>query len=149
MGAVAWFPLGPRERYIPGYHASQVYVNRINVTRVTVVNQVYVNRSFGFTAVDHRVFAGAQPVRRAILRVPNEAVRRGDVVYAAPVAPQRMSVMGRSGAPSNVPHPVTRVMERPVYARRAPPPPPVSFSARQQALQANPGRPVDPQTINR
>ncbi len=32
-GGVAWFALGPREVYVPSYHTSPVYLNRINVTQ--------------------------------------------------------------------------------------------------------------------
>jgi hypothetical protein len=33
-GISAWFPLGPREVYTPWYHASTIYVNRVNVTNI-------------------------------------------------------------------------------------------------------------------
>ena len=149
--AVAWFPLGPREVFVPAYRVSPVYVNRVNVvtvTNVTVVNRVYVNQTVGITAVDNRTFVSAQPVNRAIVPIPRDAIARAQVVNAAAVAPQRASVMGRAGAPVNVPHPSAQVMERQVFAQRTPPPAPVSFAARQQALQANPGHPLAPQTVN-
>ena len=49
-GVTAWFPLGPREAYHPWYHASDAYVNRVNVTNlysrnVTEVRKTYVNRT--------------------------------------------------------------------------------------------------------
>src|SRR5207245_7824657 len=51
-GGVAWFPLGPREVYVPPYRVSPTYVNRVNVTNVTnitnvtnVTNVRYVNQS--------------------------------------------------------------------------------------------------------
>jgi hypothetical protein len=151
VAAVAWFPLGPREVYRPAYAVSPVYINRVNVvnvTNVTVVNRVYVNQTVGVTAVDNRTFVSAQPVHRAIIPVPREAIARAEVVNTAAVAPQRASVMGRAGASANVPHPPAQVMERQVYAHHTPPPPPVAFAARQQALQANPGHPVAPQTLS-
>jgi len=39
------------------------------------------------------------------------------------------------------------VMTRQVVVHRQPPPPPVPFTAREQALRARPGRPLDDQTI--
>ena len=42
--------------------------------------------------------------------------------------------------------PPSRFAGRAVIVRTAPPPPPVSFAARRDALQANPGRPLDPGT---
>ena len=35
---MAWFALGPREVYVPSYHTSPVYLNRINVTNTVIVN---------------------------------------------------------------------------------------------------------------
>jgi hypothetical protein len=149
--AVAWFPLGPREVYVPAYRVSPLYVNRVNVrtvnvTNITVINRTYVNRTY-ITAVDHQAFVGARPVNRAIVPVSSDVVMRSRVFVHAPVAPQRVSVLGYAGAPVNVPRPNARVIERPVYAQRTPPPAPVSFAARQQALQASPGRPVDRSTM--
>jgi hypothetical protein len=133
---------------VPAYHVSPIYVNRVNVTNVTVVNRVYVNQTIGVTAVDHRAFAASQPVQRSIVTVPRDAVARGEIMHTAAVVPERSSVMAHPGASVNVPHPADRVMTRPVYAQRTPAPAAVPFSARQQALQANPGRPVDARTIN-
>jgi len=151
VGAVAWFPLGPREIYQPAYVVSPLYVSRVNVTtvtNVTVVNRVYVNQSAGVTAVDNRTFVSAQPVNRAIVPVPRDALARAQVTNFAAVAPQRSSVLGRPGPPMNVPHPAAQVLERPIFAGRTPPPAPVPFAARQAALQANPGHPLAPQTVN-
>jgi hypothetical protein len=148
---VAWFPLGPREVFVPAYHVSPVYVSRVNVTtvtNVTVVNRVYVNQTVGVTAVDHRAFVASQPVQRTMVNVPRDAVARGEIMHTAAVVPERSSVMAHPGASVNVPHPADRVMARPVYAQRTPAPAAVTFAARQQALQANPGRPVDARTIS-
>jgi hypothetical protein len=153
MGAVAWFPLGPREVFVPAYRVSPVYVNRVNVTTVnvtniTVVNRTYVNRTY-VTAVDQRTFVSAQPVHRAVINVPPGAIARAQIAHNAAVVPQRASVLAHPAAPMNVPHPSAAVMQRPVFAQHAPPPAAVPFAARQEALRANPGRPVDPQTVNR
>ena len=49
-GVTAWFPLGPREAFVPWYHASPGYVNRVNVTNlynrnVAEVHNTYINRT--------------------------------------------------------------------------------------------------------
>jgi hypothetical protein len=151
MAAVAWFPLGPREVFVPAYRVSPVYVNRVNVTtvnitNVTVINRTYVNRTY-VTAVDQRTFVGAQPVHRAVIAVPRDVAMRAQVGISASVAPQRISVMGHAGAAVNVPRPAATITARPVFAQRTPPPAPVPFAARQQALQANPGRPLEPSAV--
>ncbi|HEY3840609.1 MAG TPA: DUF6600 domain-containing protein [Bryobacteraceae bacterium] len=152
IGAVAWFPLGPREVFVPAYRVSPVYVNRVNVTTVNVtniavVNRTYVNRTY-VTAVDQRTFVSAQPVHRAIMNVPPGAIARAEIAHSAAVAPQRASVLAHPGPAVNVPHPSAAIMQRSVVAQHAPAPAAVPFAARQQALHANPGRPVDPQTVN-
>ena len=46
---VAWFPLGPREVYVPAYRVSPAYVRQVNITHVTnittVTNVRYVNQT--------------------------------------------------------------------------------------------------------
>src|ERR1700694_4198716 len=48
-----------------------------------------------------------------------------------------------ANAVSAPPKPPDAVVTRPVVAKVAPPPPPVAFAQKQQALQANPGKPLD------
>ena len=82
----AWFPLGPREPYVPWYHASTTYVNRVNVTNifsrnagqvraqyangvtplyVSNENTVYANRIVATTAISQKDFAAGQSVARS------------------------------------------------------------------------------------
>jgi FecR protein len=162
-GGVAWFPLGPREVYVPAYHVSPTYVNRVNVvnvtnvtnvtniTNVTNVNNVrYVNQTVpgAVTAVSRNDFASAQPVQRRAFQVPPSAVATAPVAGTAPaVAPTQQSVaptFGRAAAA-----PPASALNRTVMTKSAPPPAPVPFAARQSALAANPGRPVDPGTMTR
>src|SRR5579884_105665 len=48
--AVAWFPLGPREVYVPAYRASPRYVTRVNTTN-TVINNINVTNVYNVTNV--------------------------------------------------------------------------------------------------
>ncbi len=156
-GGVAWFPLGPREPYVPPYTVTNVYVRNVNISQVTVTNvrtinvttYRYVNRSVpgAIVAVPNQAFVRAQPVNSAAFVVPGNAMERAPIrgTYA-PVAPVRESVLGRA-AVGPAPAPPQGVWSRPVVVRRAPPPPPVPFAARQQALDAHPGRPLDPGTL--
>jgi hypothetical protein len=153
---VAWFPLGPREVYRPSYEVSPAYVQRVNVTNTvvttTVVNNVYNNTTVvhyanqgvpnAVTAVPQNAFASGQSVSRLAIHVAPSAIANQPVGSIAPVAPTQRAVTG-PGAVSNF-HPSAAAMARPVVARTAPPPPPVSFAAKAQALAANPGRPVSP-----
>src|SRR5262249_61024044 len=89
--------------------------------------------------------ASSQSVSRVAVSVPAGEVRAGAFATAAPVAPARASVLGANASVHAV-TPPTRTMERPVVSHMAPPPKPVPFEAKQEALARNPGRPLDAQT---
>jgi hypothetical protein len=156
-GGVAWFPLGPREVYVPSYHVSPTYVNRVNVVNVTNVTNVtnvrnvtYVNQTVpgAVTAVSRNDFTSARPVQRAAFQVPPSAIANAPVAGSAPaVAPRAQSVAPVSSG--NIARPPASAFNRTVMTKSAPPPAPVPFAARQSALTANPGRPVDPGTLSR
>jgi hypothetical protein len=52
--SVAWFPLGPREVYVPSYPVSRTYVNNVNVTNTTV-NTTVVNNYYNNVVVNKNV----------------------------------------------------------------------------------------------
>jgi len=147
---VAWFALGPGEVYRPAYRVSDVYVRQVNVTQVNVTNINVVNVRYAnqnvrgaVTVVPQEAFVTARPVARAAVAVDEREIGQAQVVGAAPpVAPRRESVMAAQG-PGRVAAPPARFVDHAVVARTAPPPPPVSFAAKQGALQANQGRPLD------
>jgi len=156
--AIGWFPLGPREVYVPPYSVSRNYFRQVNVsntvvnvtnitniynnpTQVTQIN--YVNRGApnAVTAVPPAAFAQSQSVSRAAIAMPAAAVQRAEVRAMAPVAPARPSFLG--AAPAAQARPPAAVVQRAVVAKAAPPPPPVSDAAKLQALEKNPGRPLN------
>lgn len=169
-GTVAWFPLGPREVYVPAYRVSPAYVNRVNVTNTTVnqttitnvynttivknnttINNVtYVNRNVNgaVTAVPQRTFTSAQPVAQSAMRVNPQQVRSMPVTARAAVSPAQAAVLGpHANTAGRVAAPPQGIASRPVIAKRTPPPPPPSFAARQQVLAKNPGVPVPRQEL--
>ena len=107
---VGWFPLAPREVYVPGYHVSPHYVRNVNVTQVTNITNVnittiinspnrvmaethYVNRGLphAVTVVPTSVVERRQPVAPAITVVNDRVLRdmvrerpRADAPVAAP-----------------------------------------------------------------
>jgi len=168
---VAWFPLGPREVYVPSYRVSEAYVNRVNVTNTTVnttivrnvynttivnnnttINNVtYVNRNVqgGVTAVPQQAFASAQPVARSAVAVNARQFSNAPVSSRAAVPPARQSVMGaHANAANRVAAPPAAVASRQVVAKATPPPPPPSFAQKQQVLAQHPGQPVAPQQMH-
>jgi hypothetical protein len=160
--SVGWFPLGPREVYVPSYHVSRNYVNNVNVTNTTVnttvvnnyynttvinkttVNNVtYVNQRVpgAVSATTPQAFTSAQSVSKNTVKVDAREVATAQVVATTPaVAPSRQAVLG-SGATAVV-HPPATLQARAVVAKTTPPPPPPSFAKQQQAIQANGGKPL-------
>jgi hypothetical protein len=156
---VAWFPLAPEEPYYPAYHVSNTYVRNvnvtnvnvtnINVTNVNVTNINYRNRRApdGVTVVSNETFAQSRPVNRSVIVVPRDRLDQARVVgFAARVTPTQQSVLAQS-TEVEARRPPDRVMTREVIVRRQPPAAPVPFAAREQALAAHPGRPLDNATI--
>jgi hypothetical protein len=156
--AVGWFPLGPREVFVPGYAYSPAYIERVNVTNTVIVNRTvftnvnvtnvtYVNRNVAgaVTVIPQSQMTAGRPVAAAAVRVPPEALARAQVQTTAAVAPERGAVMGGRAAVTAAPP--SAVMNRQVAARMAPPPAPVPFAKQQQALRQNPGQPVPPSRL--
>jgi len=159
---VGWFPLGPREIYAPAYHVSPDYVRRVNFTNVreinnTTINNIVVNRNVtnfyvnqnapgAISAVSRQDFVASRSVARANFQVSQQQLRSAQVTGFTPdVVPQRESFGLTAG---NIARPQQVIFDRPVIARTVPPPAPVSFTTRQQALQGNGGRPLAPEQIN-
>src|SRR5665213_2321816 len=116
-GPVSWFPLGPREAYVPSYRVSANYVHALNLPHVNVTNANagnirYVNRDVpgAVTAVSHDTFVNAQPVGRASIAVPRERLQGATVVgHTAPVAqPQQVSRPALSRGPQQPAQPQAR-----------------------------------------
>jgi hypothetical protein len=144
---VGWFPLGPHEPYIPPYRT-----NRTRLHNIDVEHMAYANRSVpgAVTVVPNETFVRGQPAAGAALRLTNEELMNAPVRGAvAPLVPRRESLLGSSAAShGTVAHPPASVMSRPVAARLTPPPQAVPFAARQQALTAHPGQPLDAGTLS-
>ena len=169
-GDVGWFPLGPREVYVPGYTTSRAYVDRVNVSNTnvstTVITNVYniqvtnnerggnrsnqmninyANRSVagGVTAVPQGAFISAQPIAKAAVRMRPEDVASASIEVRANVASTRQSVFGNSGGGGNRgAQAPAAIVNRTVVVKTAPPPPPISFERQQQKLAAQPGQPL-------
>ena len=125
VAGVAWFPLGPREVYVPAYHVSPAYVQQVNVTNTTitnvnVTNVRYVNREVvgGVTAVPQSAFASSQPVGRAAVAVNPREIASAQVTGTAAIAPRQESVLGNVQGRGMATRPPAAIMNRPVVAKR-------------------------------
>ncbi|HEY2823793.1 MAG TPA: DUF6600 domain-containing protein [Candidatus Acidoferrum sp.] len=160
---VGWFPLGPREVYVPSYQVSRRYCERINVSntrvdrvvvnnyyttvvvnkQVNVTNVTYVNqRARGaVTATSGSTFVSGQNVSRNVVRVDQREIVSSHVVAGAPaIAPNRQTFVG-AGRPAAVRPPAT-IQTRTVVAKAPPPPAPMNVDRQEAAIRANGGRPV-------
>jgi hypothetical protein len=151
-GGVAWFPLGPREVYVPSYRASPRYVQNVNVTNTTVnvtnvtnvynnvnVNKItYINQNNvnAVTAVSHDTFVNARPVGTSNVRVNQQQLQGAEVQRGTSVTPVQRSVVG-AGAPAAV-KPPEAIMTRPVVAKETPAAPrtPFAFGRNEQVPAA-------------
>lgn len=160
---IGWFPLGPREIYVPPYRSSRGYFTNVNVTN-TVINNTYITNVYNdysngrnvtsqinyfnrgvngaVTAVSTDTFVNSRGVRGAQVRFDRDMAMRGETSQVATIAPINRSVLGGGRAASNVPQ--REVFDRAVVARTAPPREIASFADRQQALQRTPGRALTP-----
>ena len=155
---VGWFPLGPREVFVPGYRVSHNYVRNVNISNTTIVNNTYItnvyenrvtnvtyvnrNRPGAVVAVSRDVFTSARPISGHTMRISEGELTRFNSHGVGPaIAPVRESVLGRRPDMS-VRRPPAAFVNRPIVARTAPPPAPVSFERQQEAIRANGGRPL-------
>jgi len=157
---IAWFPLGPREIYIPPYRASRVYVTNVNVSqtvirnttniwRTDVTRQRYVNRT-AMTAVPEDVFVRGRRVGEASARVSPQEARAARIGGSAPpVAPTRASIAPVPDSARPAPRPPEAVMRRQTTVRRTPAPERIPFERERPALERDPGRPADPGSVDR
>jgi hypothetical protein len=115
-GVTAWFPLGPREVYVPWYHTSPRYINRINVSNIysrdaahvrqvynepakdvfhtnTVMTRVYGNRQGATVAVSQASFAAGRPVATSQVHVDPRELAEAPVLAHPLITPTRSMVV--------------------------------------------------------
>src|SRR5262249_40922790 len=105
-GLQGWFPLGPREQYVPWYRYGGDYLRQVNVTNVRnvtnitnvtnvtdVTNIKYVNREVGTTAVPVNAFRSGQPVAHQVVHVAPQQLARAQAVAKPTIAPARQAAL--------------------------------------------------------
>jgi hypothetical protein len=123
---VAWFPLAPREAYVPSYGASPGYLRAVNApsvdinARVNAANVRYANRDVpgAFTAVSRDAFGRGRPVNTAVVPVPREVMMKAAPATGGPGRPSASEVVG--GNRRGIAAPATAVSRR-VIVKQEPP----------------------------
>lgn len=156
---VGWFPLGPREVFVPGYRYSPRYIRNVNVSNTVIVNNTYVTNIYNgrgtprdyrygrmanaVTVVQRDQFVGGRPVGGRFSRVSDHDLRnwRHDARPPA-VVPNRESVFASNIAARQ---PAARDVRMNLQGRlqNRTPPARMSFDAERRAIEANQGRPLD------
>jgi hypothetical protein len=158
---VGWFPLGPREVYVPGYRYSRGYLNRVNVSNTIIVNNTYITNIYNgrhprfdyrygrnpraVTVVDRERFIGGRPLDGHWSRVDAHDLRRWHSNPRPPaMAPNRDSVMAARilGRIPDRQRDHRPEVTRPGASGQSSHPARVSFDAERRAIEANGGRPV-------
>lgn len=140
VAGVGWFPLGPRDVFIPAYHVSPRYVQNINITNTRMINvarvndvytRVVVNRDLAHvnytyagnaravTAVSHDTFVNARPVSGAAIHVTAAQIQSARVVNGASIAPTHASYVSATARIATT-KPATPIAQRPVVVRLNP-----------------------------
>jgi hypothetical protein len=137
-GYVGWFPLAPRDPFLPWWGRPAAGPAR---------NVVYTNRAYA-TVVDRAAFVTSRPAQNSVVRdasvvrqLQSAPVVRGPL----PVLPTRDSLRSTAAA---APRPPDAVAVRPVAARLAPPPAPPAFARKVDAIREGRGAPLSPQVSN-
>ena len=112
--AVGWFPLAPREVYVPSYRVSPTYVQQVNIAHVTNITNINITNLSAHTDYQNRRVQNAVTVmpqdrfsvHRTVVVAPSQAVLRQpqqlQQLQAAPVSPVVPTTIAR---PNVVPAP--------------------------------------------
>lgn len=159
--SVGWFPLGPREVYVPGYRHSRRYIHDVNVSNTIIVNNTHITNIYngragrfdyryghnpGAVTVVHRDrFVGGRPIGGHYSRTDERDLRRWHHDARPPaIVPDRDSVLAArtvaARARINDAGRIDAIRDNRFASRAAGSR--VSFDAERQAIEANGGRPV-------
>jgi hypothetical protein len=99
---VGWFPLAPREIYVPAYRTSANYVRQVNVTHVTNISNVTTIVNNPQTAIEHAHYAH-RAMPRAVTSVPADVVRHHRPVAIAAIQHNERSTLSQHPLHSEAP----------------------------------------------
>jgi hypothetical protein len=129
---VTWYPLGPRDVYVPWRRHSWRYVDRVNTSNAVGVIREHIRDAYERRAPRHRhrappgvtrassdAFTLSRRVRDHLVRVDDRELSGGFPRAAAPrLDPRRESRLG--GSQTSVHVPPRRIADRQVVVRRTP-----------------------------
>jgi uncharacterized membrane protein YgcG len=128
---VGWFPLGFHEPFYPGFRASRVYVNNINIHNTAIrnvgalnagahsFNYAYAHNAAAVTAASRSAFVGGQAINRGATHITEASLRGAEVSNRTSFRPTRQSSFGAANLKAGA-TPPSSVQNRSVMARTAP-----------------------------
>ena len=147
-----WFPLGPRDPFLPWYHHSDGYLRQVNVTNVrtevNIVNVInvrnvnnvhYAYQGVAPTAVSTEAFRGSRPVAREAVHVDVSMIGREKVIPHPEIHPDANAIH----AGTQVAHPPVEQTRPKIESR-----PPVANGNNAGRPQENPRGGQPQQTVN-
>lgn len=162
---VGWFPLGPREVYVPGYWHSRRYIHSVNVSNTYVVNNTYIDNYYNgrgrfdyryghlpraVTVVPRNRFVGGRSLEGYVHVRENDLRRWHHDARPPAIAPDRNSVLASRVVtnrptlrPLIRPHQLDADRNNSAFLARRTGSTRVPFDAERRAIEANNGRPVD------
>jgi len=154
---LGWFPLSPRDVYVPAYAVSGAYLSRVNMSNTRLLSggdvaAAYQHRvpapryenasTAGVTVVTQQVFVSGQRLGTQAGAANPAWLSSALVGAAAPaLAPTRQSALGPLPAYS-VPRPPPAYLNRAVLVRTPPPAAAPPFERQLTAIHANGDRPL-------
>ena len=163
-GPIGWFPLGPRDVYVPWYRGSRSYFNDINVRNTTIINNTYITNVYNnysrgqpitnfnyayrndhraYTAVPRDAFINARSVNSARVQVAQSQLSQGRVVSRIDMAPTARSFAGGTALPETRRNSqAATAFDRGVIARTAPPMRRLDAQERIRAISRNDNQPL-------
>ncbi len=163
---IGWFPLGPRDVYMPWYRVSRNYFGRVNVHNTVIVNNINVTnvyndyyvqgraprRDYTFrnavnavTVVPQDAFTSSRRAADSLARLQPGSLQQGELLTRAPATPTAASLVG--GARSSRVAPTQA--NRSVVARNEPAGRMASFENRRGAIARNGGEPLASDQLRR
>jgi len=154
-GDMGWFPLAPGEAYWPPYDTSQGYFIDMNSnlglpvpllityynSGINIENFHHFRHRRGFSKVDRKTFVNSERVAKALKTIDPKNISKNMIKTTAAISPSSRSVHGNTEKASSVPPKSS--LTRPTIAKKAPPITTlVPFSAKQEQLTKNPGKPL-------
>ncbi len=143
---VAWFPLGPRDVWVPSYHISAAYMERVNVTNSVAINRTQITNVYdtrvinrtnvnvtkitymnegapgAVTAVPKTAFQNGEPVGKAAVRMNAAQIEHPQVVQASAITPTPKAVVGPNLPARASARPPVALANRTVVTKTAPSP---------------------------